>query len=78
MEPTPLQKGATTLKSLGRGEMMSLALAYLRSHQLACTLASDDERHHVSEEVLGDRVSKLSDDELLALLVPISAVGHSD
>ena len=78
VQPTPIQKGATTLRALGRGEMMSLAIAYLQSHQMACNLASKDASDHVSVEVLGDRVSKLTDDELVALLTPISAIGHSD
>ena len=38
MQPTPIQKGAATLRALGRGEMVTLALAYLESHMLACEL----------------------------------------
>jgi hypothetical protein len=78
MQPTPIQKGAATLRALGRGEMMTLALAYLESHMLACELAGKTAPDHVSMEVLGDRVSKLTDDQLVALLMPISALGHSD
>gem|GEM_PF-5027474 len=78
MELTPMQKGAATLRALGRGEMMSLAIAYLESHMLACELAGKEKPDHVSMETIGDRVSKLSDDQLLALLMPISALGHSD
>jgi len=73
-----MQKGAATLRALGRGEMMSLAIAYLESHMLACELAGKEKPDHVSMETIGDRVSKLSDDQLLALLMPISALGHSD
>lgn len=78
LEPTPIQKGSATLKALGRGEMMTLALAYLESHMLACQLVGAVPPDHVSMEVLGDRVSQLTDDQLAALLMPISALGHSD
>jgi hypothetical protein len=78
MERTPMQKGADTLRALGRGEMVSLAIAYLESHMLACELAGMEKPDHVPMETIGDRVSKLSDDQLLALLLPISALGHSD
>ena len=78
MQPTPIQKGATTLRALGRGEMVSLALAYLESHMLACELTDEAKPDHVSIEVVSDRVSKLTDDQLVALLMPISALGHSD
>ncbi len=78
MQPTPIQKGTNTLRSLGRGEMISLALAYLESHMLACRLVGFDPPVHVTQEVLSDRVAGLSDDELILLLMPISALGHSD
>ena len=78
MQPTPIQKGATTLKALGRGEMISLALAYLESHVLASELVVKEQRAHASMEVITDRVARLTDDQLLALLMPISALGHSD
>ena len=78
MQPTPIQKGATTLRALGRGEMISLALAYLESHVLASELVAKEQREHASMEVITDRVARLTDDQLLALLMPISALGHSD
>lgn len=78
MQPTPIQKGATTLRALGRGEMISLALAYLESHMLAAELVGKEKPEHVSIEVVSDRVAQMTDDQLLALLMPISALGHSD
>lgn len=78
MESTPMQKAAKSLRALGTGEMRSLALAYLESHMLACNLAGSGASGHVSQEALGDRVAKLSDDQLITLLLPISALGHSD
>ena len=78
MQPTPIQKGASTLRALGRGEMISLALAYLESHMLACELTDTAKPNHVTIEIVSDRVSKLTDDQLVALLMPISALGHSD
>ncbi len=78
MQPTPIQKGATTLKALGRGEMITLALAYLESHVLASELVAAEQRERASMEVITDRVARLTDDQLLALLMPISALGHSD
>ena len=78
MEKTPMQKATTTLKALGRGEMESLAMAYLESHMLACELAGIDKPSHISNEQLGDRVHALSDEQLIALVMPISALGHSD
>ncbi len=78
MELTPIQKGTATLRARGRGEMMSLAIAYLESHMLACELTGTEKPAHVSMETIGDRVSQLTDDQLIALLMPISALGHSD
>ncbi|HMS60162.1 MAG TPA: hypothetical protein PKA49_15080 [Tepidiformaceae bacterium] len=77
MQPTPMQKGANSLRALGRGEMMSLARAYLESHMLAARLTGTG-APPVSEAEIGDRVSAMTDDELVALLMPISALGHSD
>ncbi|MBA4180042.1 MAG: hypothetical protein C0506_05580 [Anaerolinea sp.] len=78
MELTPMQKGANSLRALGRGEMVSLALAYLESHAQACTILGIEKPKHVSEEEMSDRVSRMTEDELIALLMPISALGHSD
>ncbi len=78
MQSTPMQKAAQSLRALGRGEMTSLALAYLESHMMACDLAGTGASDHVSQEALGDRVAKLSEDQLVTLLMPISALGHSD
>ncbi len=78
MELTPMQKGASSLRALGRGEMVSLALAYLESHAQACAILGIEKPNHVSDEDMSDRVSRLSEDELVALLMPISALGHSD
>lgn len=78
MELTPIQKGTATLRAQGRGEMISLAIAYLKSHMLACELAGKEKPDHVTMETIGDRVSQMTDDELIALLMPISALGHSD
>ncbi|MGE0598811.1 MAG: hypothetical protein AB7J35_03165 [Dehalococcoidia bacterium] len=75
---TPIQKGTSTLRAQGRGEMISLAIAYLESHMLACELVGKETPDHVSMETIGDRVSRLTDDQLIALLMPISALGHSD
>jgi len=58
--------------------MISLALAYLESHMLACELVGKDPPDHAKFEVVSDRVSNLSDDQLVALLMPVSALGHSD
>jgi hypothetical protein len=78
VDHTPMQKGAESLRALGRGEMISLALAYLSSHMMACELVGKEKPDHVSEQVISDRVAKLTDTELIALLMPISALGHSD
>lgn len=78
MELTPIQKGTSTLRALGRGEMVSLALAYLESHMLACELVGKEKPDHASFGEITERVQKLSDDQLIALLMPISALGHSD
>lgn len=75
---TPMQKAANSLRSLGRGEMISLALAYLESHIRACELASLEPPAHAPFGDISDRIAKLTDDELIALLMPISALGHSD
>ena len=58
--------------------MLSLALAYLESHARACAILGIEKPNHVSDEELSDRVSRLTEDELIALLMPISALGHSD
>jgi hypothetical protein len=76
MESTPMQKGAASVQALGRGEMISLALAYLESHMLACELVGTEKPDHVSVEVMSDRVARLTEDQLLALLMPISALGR--
>ncbi len=78
MEPTPMQKAAVSLNALGHGELLSLAHAYLESHMLACELVGREQPDHASQEVISDRVQKLSDEQLIALLMPISALGHSD
>jgi hypothetical protein len=78
MEPTPMQKAAVSLKALGHGELLSLAHAYLESHMLACELVGQEKPDHASQEAISDRVQKLSDEQLIALLMPISALGHSD
>jgi hypothetical protein len=58
--------------------MVSLAIAYLESHAAACGLLGEEPPVHVSMETLTERVVALSDDQLVALLTPISALGHSD
>lgn len=78
MELTPMQKAATSLRAFGRGEMVSLALAYLESHLKACELTSMGTEVHAEQREISDRVSSLTDDELIALLLPISALGHND
>lgn len=78
MEPTPMQKGASTLRALGRGEMVSLALAYLESQIMAGNLLSAEPPKLVSQEILTERVRQMTDNDLIALLMPISALGHSD
>jgi len=78
MQPTPMQKGASTLRALGRGEMITLALGYLESQIMAAKLLSPEPPAVVSQELLTERVRQLSDTDLIALLMPISALGHSD
>jgi len=78
MELTPMQKAAASLRALGHGELLSLAHAYLESHMLACELTGTKKPEHASQEAISDRVSKLSDEQLISLLMPISALGHSD
>lgn len=78
MELTPMQKGASTLRALGRGEMITLALGYLESQIMAAKLLGPGAPALVSQELLTERVRQLSDTELIALLMPISALGHSD
>jgi hypothetical protein len=73
-----MQKGASTLRALGRGEMVSLGIAYLESQARALSLLSVDEPKFVPHAEISDRVARLSDDELVLLLMPISALGHSD
>lgn len=76
MELTPMQKATGSLKALGRGELLSLAHAYLESHMLACELVGQEKPDHASQEQISDRVQRLSDDQLIALLMPVSALGH--
>lgn len=78
MELTPMQKAANSLRALGRGEMISLALAYMESHMRACKIAGTEPPEHAAEGEVSDRISAMSDDELVAFLLPISALGHSD
>lgn len=78
MKPTPMQKGASTLRALGRGEMITLALGYLESQMMAEKLLRPDSPALVSQELLTERVRQMTDTELIALLMPISALGHSD
>ncbi len=78
MQATPMQKGAGTLRALGHGEMVSLALAYIESQMTALRLVSVTPPELVSQEVLTERVRRMSESELLALVMPISALGHSD
>lgn len=78
MEPTPMQKAAVSLKALGHGELLSLAHAYLESHMLARELVGQAKPDHATQEAISDRVQKLNDEQLIALLMPISALGHSD
>ena len=75
---TPMQKAANSLRALGRGEMISLALAYLESHARACELIGLEPPKHAEIGDISDRVARLTDDELVTLLLPISALGHSD
>lgn len=78
MELTPMQKATNSLKALGPGELRSLAHAFLESHMLASELTGAEKPGHASQEEISDRVAKLSDDQLIALLMPVSALGHSD
>lgn len=78
MQATPMQKGASILRSLGHGEMVSLALAYLESQITALRLLSVASPALVSQEALTERVRQMSDTELMKFLMPISALGHSD
>lgn len=74
---TPMQRATDYLRALGRGEMESLALAYLESHLLACDLVGTEPPKHAAMADISDRVAKLSENELIALLMPISALGYS-
>ena len=78
MQATPMVKGAATLRALGHGEMVSLALAYLESQMTAMRILGSQSPALVSQEELTERVRNMSETELLAFLTPISALGHSD
>jgi hypothetical protein len=78
MQKTPMQKATETLNALGRKELESLAMAYLESQLLVSRLASAEPPKQITQELVGDRVAALSDADLILLLMPISALGHSD
>ena len=78
MQATPMLKGASTLRALGHGEMVSLALAYLESQMTAMRILSAGPPALVSQEELTERVRNMTETELLTFLTPISALGHSD
>lgn len=71
-----MYKAMRTLKDLGRGEMLSLAHAYLLSQQQVHKLLGVAGVDHLTEAELGDRLERLTDDELLAFLLPIVALGR--
>lgn len=75
---TPMEKAVHSLRALSRGQLISLALAYLESHQQACELLGLEPPGHAPFGDVSDRVAKLTDDQLVTLLMPISALGHSD
>lgn len=75
---TPMEKAVHSLRALSRGQLISLALAYLESHQQASDLLGHEPSVHAPFGDVSDRVAKLTDDELITLLMPISALGHSD
>ncbi len=75
---TPMEKAVVSLRALSRGQLVSLALAYLESHDRACQLMGQEPPDHVPFGDVSDRVSRLTDEELVEFLMPISALGHSD
>jgi hypothetical protein len=75
---TPMEKAVGSLRKLSRGQLVSLALAYLESHQRSCELLGQEPPDHAAFGEVSDRVAKLTDDELVEFLMPISALGHSD
>ena len=76
MELTPMQKAVASLKALGRGELLSLAHAYLESHMLACELVGQEKPDHASQAEISDRVARLTDAQLMALLMPVAALSR--
>ena len=76
MELTPMQKATGSFKALGRGELLSLAHAYLESHMLACELVGQEKPDHASQAEISDRVARLTDAQLMALLMPVAALSQ--
>lgn len=76
MEPTPMYKAMRMLRSLERSEMLSLAHAYLLSQMQVNGLLSLGAAPHLSASELSDRVERLTDGELISLLMPIAALGR--
>ena len=76
MQATPTQEGEGTLRALGHGEMVTRA--YLESQMTALRRVNAAAPEMVSQEVLAELVRQMSNTEFMTLVMPISALGHSD
>ncbi len=74
MEPPFLLNAEAALRASTRGELASLALAFARSHALACELVGEEKPDHVSLREIERRIEHLDSEALIAMLAPVAAI----
>lgn len=77
MQPPPLANAEAALKKLTRGELESLALAYARSHAVACELIGQEKPDHADPREVERRIERLESDSLIGMLAPLAAVAEA-
>jgi hypothetical protein len=77
MQPTYLLNAEAALKACTRGELESLALAFARSHAIACELVGAEKPDHVDPREVERRIERLESDSLIAMLAPLAAVAEA-
>lgn len=74
MQPPYLLNAETALKACTRGELESLALAFARSHAIACELVGEEKPDHVDPREVERRIEHLDSEALIEMLAPLAAV----
>lgn len=76
MQSTRLANAEAALKQLTRGELESLALAYVHSHAVACELVGEEKPDHADSREVERRIEQYESDSLIGMLAPLAALAE--